>query len=316
MQITVPNISVIICSCNRAAELEATLLAFRDVNVPSGWKCEIILVDNASNDETTEKARQVHLSHIETRFLFEPRKGKGNALNTGLANARYDIVLFTDDDVRPAADWLEQLAGPLCRGECDAVVGKIVLAPHLNRPWLTQNYKSWLAREAPPTEWPLELIGANMGFRRSVLEKVPAFDSDLAPGGLGLGEDALFSWQLREAGFTIQFVEQAIVVHSLSASRLRRSAWLKAAEAHGRTNAYLCYHWKHEDVVAPGVRLLLLRLKLFLRRILQPVPSSETEGCPPWEMGYVGGIARYSQYIKERKRPRNYSKRGLAKLNL
>src|SRR5438874_2359983 len=110
-----------------------------------------------------------------------------------------------------------------------------------------ENYKSWLAREAPPTEWPLELIGANMGFRRSVLEKVPAFDSDLAPGGLGLGEDALFSWQLREAGFTIQFVKQAIVVHSLSASRLRRSAWLKAAEAHGRTNAYLCYHWKHED---------------------------------------------------------------------
>lgn len=312
-----PNISVIICSRDRAAELEATLLAFRDVNVPNGWKCEIVVVDNTSSDQITRRARQARLAHIETRFLFEPRKGKSNALNTGLANARYDLILFTDDDVRPAADWLEQLAGPLCRNECDAVVGKILLAPRLNRPWLSENYKAWLAcLEKPPTEWPLELIGANMGFKRSVLDKVPGFDPELAPGGLGLGEDSLFSRQLREAAFTIQFVGEAIVYHHLSASRLRRSAWLKAGEVHGRTNAYISHHWKHEDICAPRIRLSYLRLKLFLRRILQPVPPGETEGCPRWEMGYMIGIGFYDQYLKERKRPRNYSKRGLITLNV
>lgn len=308
---TTPAVSIIICSANRAADLEATLLSFREVRLPAGWKCEIVIVDNASVDDTPKRAAQVQIPGCETRVVFEPRKGKGHAFNTGLAAARYDVIIATDDDVRPSANWIELMASPLLAEKCDAVVGRILLAPHLERPWLTEKLKAWIACVSkPPTDWPLELIGANMGFRRAVLDKVPGYDPDLGPGGLGLGDDTLFSWQIREAGFDIRFINDAVVVHHPHPSRLRCAAWLELARAHGRKDAYLQYHWKHQDIRLPFVRLFYTQLKLFLWGIVSRRSREDDEGCPGREMGYVGAIAMYRGFVKERTRPRNYASAG------
>ena len=36
-------------------------------------------------------------------------------------------------------------------------------------------------------------------------------------------------------------------------------------------------------------------------------------GAPPWEASYVAGMAKCRQFLIERRRPRNYTKRGLRK---
>jgi hypothetical protein len=59
-----------------------------------------------------------------------------------------------------------------------------------------------------------------------------------------------------------------------------------------------------------------LFMKLKLRRWFQPPPPLEAEGCPRWEWSYVREMAFYRQYCIERRRPRNYTKRGLEKLNV
>ena len=63
------------------------------------------------------------------------------------------------------------------------------------------------------------------------------------------------------------------------------------------------------------MRAFYVAAKLHLRRILQPPVPMDAEGCAPWEMSYVLTIEKCRHFVKERRRPRNYSKRGLARLD-
>jgi glucosyl-dolichyl phosphate glucuronosyltransferase len=311
------SISLIICTHNRAASLERTLAALAAVRVPAGWPMELLVVDNASTDGTAAVVRAARLSTMEIRYVAEPREGKSHALNAGAAQARGDFLLFTDDDVAPREDWIERLMAPLVSGSCDAVNGQVLLAPGLRRPWLTLQHRMWLAEsvDAHGRDWSRELIGANQGFRRSVLARVPAWDPELGPGpgAVGFCEDTLFGRQLAEAGFKIAYAPEAVVVHHLDASRLQRRYWLDDARKRGRTQAYLRYHWEHDDLVAPRVKLRWFAAKLGLRRVLQPPPPPDAEGCPPWEMSYVFHLEMCRQFCRERRRARNYQKRGLTR---
>src|SRR4029453_10683811 len=90
------SVSIIICSCNRAAVLQQTLEAFRFAKVPADWWVELIMVDNASTDNTSAVVENVQLPTIAIRVVTEPRRGKGHALNTGIAAARGEVLLFTE----------------------------------------------------------------------------------------------------------------------------------------------------------------------------------------------------------------------------
>jgi GT2 family glycosyltransferase len=308
-----PYISIIVCTRNRAAALAQTLAELGRISVPD-YGAELIVVDNGSTNDTARVVERAGLTNLKLRLVTEARPGLSHARNTGLASARGQIILFTDDDVHPAEDWAEKLTAPLRDDRYDAVAGRIVLAPDLQRSWIRPEHAIRLAVMDGLVEGQVEMFGANMGFRRMVLQKVPAFDSELGPGALGFGEDSLFSWQLALAGYRLGFVEQAVVVHHPDPARLCRIAWLDAACERGRTQAYLMHHWQHQTVRRPRLRWLVLSGKLAIRRLLQPPGHDKTDGCPLWEMSYVGGLARCQQFLIERRRPRNYSRHGLVKL--
>src|SRR3984893_16079472 len=199
------SVSIIICTYNRSAALRHTLEAFENVRIPPNWDAEVIVVDNCSKDDTATVVRNTKLKNLEVGYLFEGKKGKSHALNAGLAVARGEYILLTDDDVLPSEEWVEQIVGHLQKGRCDAVTGHIILAPHLLRPWMTSMHKMWLALslDAQSRDWSREMIGANMGFRRSVLERVNKFDPEFGPGpeGLGFCDGTVCGWHLVQAGF-------------------------------------------------------------------------------------------------------------------
>ena len=311
-------VSIIVCSCNRAAALKNTLEALGKIRLPSELSTELLVVDNGSTDDTAGIVKNSILRNMQVRYLFEARKGQCYARNAGLASARGDIILFTDDDVTPREDWAMEMIRPLLDGTCDAVTGQITLAPNLKRQWLTPAHRWWLAssHDAKPHNGIRELIGANMGFRRSVLDRVPVFDTELGPGALGFGDDTLFGWQLSEAGVRIGDAPSAGVIHHLAPSRLRRTEWLSAARSRGRSQAYMRYHWEHSDIQYPRLRQLYYFIKLKLRRLVQRPPPLENEGCPLWEMSYVLQIEKCRQFRLERRRPRNYGRHGLTKSTL
>lgn len=308
------NVSIIICTRNRAESVRSTLELIGKVTVPRGWIVELLVVDNGSTDHTKAVVNEQRLGNLNLRYICEPTPGQSNARNTGMSVARGGIILFTDDDVRPATDWFEKMVTPLMQGTCDAVVGAVRAAEHLQRSWMEPMHKVWLAIPAGSGDAEPELVGASMGFHRSVLERVPAFDPELGPGALGFGDDTLFSRQLCKAGYRLGRSAGAMIVHHFEPSRLRHSQWLADARKRGQTSAYLLHHWEHGEVKNPLMRAYLFAVKLRLRRILQTPVAMETEGCASWEMSYVHTIEMCRHFIKERQRPRNYSRHGLQKI--
>lgn len=307
------NVSVVICTRNRADSLEKTLASLAQVEVPPDWKAELLIVDNGSSDHTRTVVERSSHPAISIQYVHEPVAGLARARNTGLALARGQVILFTDDDVRPVRNWLQELARPLLDRKCDGVVGKIELARDLVRPWMTSTHRLWLAAPVELCDGGPDLIGANMGIHRVVLDHVPAFDVKLGAGALGFAEDNLFSWQMREAGLRISYVPEATVVHHPDASRLLRSNWLSSARLRGRSEAYLFHHWRHEEMKNLQLQSWYLAAKLYLRRLAQSPPAIDEEGAPPWELSYVYQLETRRHLLEERKNAREFNKRGLRK---
>jgi glycosyltransferase involved in cell wall biosynthesis len=307
--------SVIICTRNRASTLERTLHSFQSVKVPDGWSVEMIVADNGSTDATVSVVTMASHPTIEIRHVSEPRPGKSRAQNTALAVARGEVMLFTDDDVVPAPNWLECMARPLLEKRCEAVAGRILLSPELRRSWQTHMHGIWLADVPVLGANSPELVGASMGIHRSVFEKIDAFDEELGPGASGFGEETLLWMQMKEAGLRIQAVQDTFVIHHPDPSRLTRSCWLAAAARYGRTRAYLAYHWEHSPVPCPALHAIMIRAKLILRRLPCRRARPDAEGCPAWEMSYLARIASLMRYVEESRKPRNYERRALRRKN-
>ena len=309
------SVSIILCTYNHAVSLKQTLTAMQALQVPDGVAAELLIVDNASTDDTHAVAQAAALPQLTVRYLFEPRKGKGYAYNAGLAAANGDILLFTDDDVRVPADWIAGMIAPIVEGRADAVAGGVRLAPHLQRDWLTPVHKAKLADTGlMRNEAPGMLVGANMAFSRRILARVPGFDPELGPGALGFHDEGLFGEQLQLAGFRLGGALDTIVEHHPESNRLLRSSWLHSARAFGRSSAYMLHHWHHGTMTWPYLRLLRKQAQLALWRLRHKIPPDDSEGMALEEIGMQQNIFQLQQYLIERKRPHNYQKRGLVKI--
>ncbi|MDP9174170.1 MAG: glycosyltransferase [Planctomycetota bacterium] len=311
------TVTVIIATRNRVSNLLETLDSFAHASLPADIQVELVIVDNGSSDKTREAVLRCQMNGIVVRYVLESRPGKTWALNAGLGAAGGEIVLFTDDDVRVPPNWIERMARPLIDGEADVVVGGIRMAPSLERPWITDAHRTWLAsfdgfEKFDRLGWRRATIGANMGISRHVTGSVPGFDTELGPGQLGFGEETLFSGQLIEAGYRIEFVEGAEVEHHFDPRRLSRESFLAAAKSHGRSNAYLCHHWSHDTVRWPRLKAIKTLLVLGWLRIRGGKPPAE--GMDEREMGLRCFLHFCRQYLVESRIPRKYARLGLVKL--
>jgi glycosyltransferase involved in cell wall biosynthesis len=304
------RVSIIICTRNRAESLRETLSSIARCEVPADLPTELLVVDNGSSDQTAEVVHGASLPRLPSRYLREPVAGLSHARNLGTEYAAGEICLFTDDDVEVPQDWIERMCRPIAEGRADAVAGEIEPHPSLERPWLKGFVRTLVTcTEHEPR---IDMVGANMAFRRSVLERVPAFDVELGVGGVGLGEDTLFSYQIESAGLKIHRATDAKVVHHFDPSRLEPPAFLRIAAKSGCSTAYLDFHWRHQDAPRARYKLLSYSARYFVRRML--TPGRWRNGVPAWEVAYVQKVNYYRQYLVYRGTPRKYEKRGLVKL--
>lgn len=226
------DVSVIICTYNRAESLRQTLEAIGHLEIRPGRPWEVIVVDNNSKDHTREvvEAAQQRLPYL--RYEFEGQQGLSHARNRGVAAARGDVLLFTDDDVLPEADWLECCLAGLADHQADAFGGFI--APLWESPppaWLTERFHGFLAIRAERSDdYPITRAsdapyGANMGVRRHVLDQVGLFDTNRGRKGstLASGEDGELFERILGASFRVVFLGSARVHHKVEAFRTHKA---------------------------------------------------------------------------------------------
>lgn len=223
--------SVVVCTYNRAESLRATLAALRCQKVAHTRRWEVIVVDNNSKDHTRTVVEHCMIDWSNLRYEFESQQGLSHARNHGIASARGNVILFTDDDVLPEADWLETTLEGLDKYRADACGGYI--APIWEAPppaWLTERFYGFLAvrtdrdDDYPITETDRSPFGANMAFRKSVFGQVGTFDTSRGRKGkvLASGEDGEMFERILAANLRVVFLGRSRVHHKVESFRLTK----------------------------------------------------------------------------------------------
>lgn len=231
-----PQISVILCTYNRARSLAKTLESIVEQTLPSSVRWEILVVDNNSKDETPQVVEDFRSRYPErVRYLLEPKQGVSNARNSGVAAARGAILAFIDDDETAGEGWLQNLTANLYNGKWAGAGGRVV-------PQWTTSRPSWLSPEDSFTTAPLAAFeanperdqldeppfGANMAFRKEVFEKYGGFRTDLGRSGKNLAssEDTEFGRRLLAAGDRLRYEPLSVTYHPVEEYRIHRAYFL------------------------------------------------------------------------------------------
>ncbi len=111
------DVSVIIPCLNEARTVGECVTQAQDWLAHSGMTGEVLVVDNASTDETAEVA-----AGAGARVIAEPRPGKGSAFQTGVRESRGRYIVMSDGDATYDLSDLGPLIEPLRQGY-DMVIG-------------------------------------------------------------------------------------------------------------------------------------------------------------------------------------------------
>lgn len=176
------QLSLVICTRNRASQLDESLRTLTRLRYPVPW--ELVIVDNGSKDETQDVIKNYEKSFL-LKSVIEPRAGLGRAHNRALGMSQGDIVAFTDDDCYPADDFLSWVVRCFTEEPRLGFIGGRVLLHDPEDYRITIQEKANRQDFRPGDFLPAGLIqGANFACRRTALESVNGFDERFGPGAL------------------------------------------------------------------------------------------------------------------------------------
>ncbi|MDB6445411.1 glycosyltransferase [Pseudomonas sp. 21TX0197] len=193
-------VSIVIPMYNEARHIGRTLLAAQQAARQAQLECELIVVDNGSDDHGPRIANE-----LGARVLIVPGVHIGALRNRGAALASGQWLAFVDADIEMPADWLTLMLELEGQGD---VLGLDLDTPR-QAPWFAE---AWQRRSQRADSRPLHRVqwlpSANLLMRRSWFDRVGGFDETLRTG-----EDKDFSLRLRQAGARLLLVNDSLALH-------------------------------------------------------------------------------------------------------
>ena len=248
---TAPDVSVIVATYNRCNVLRGVLQSLMNQE-SAGVKYEVIVVDNNSSDDTRKIVEEFSKSFPCANLVYcvEPKQGVSYARNKGIVTARAPILAFTDDDIKPASNWVASVHEGFNRApKVDCIGGKVLPDPETIFPdWLTRDYWSPLALldlgddsiALDPQNGP-GLVGANIAVRASVFEKVGLFAPQFqrVKDGIGSLEDHEFQLRLSSSQRSLMYLPEIVVYAHVLDERFSKSYHRRWHYGHGHFYAVL-----------------------------------------------------------------------------
>jgi glycosyltransferase involved in cell wall biosynthesis len=195
------RVSIVIPMYNEARHIGRTLLAAQEAARQAQLECELIVVDNGSDDHGPRIANE-----LGARVLIVPGVHIGALRNRGAAVAHGDWLAFIDADIEMPANWLKLLLE--LEGHQGDVLGLDLDTPR-QAPWFAE---AWQRRSQRPGAHRLHRVqwlpSANLLMRRSWFERVGGFDESLRTG-----EDKDFSLRLRQIDAQLLLVNESVALH-------------------------------------------------------------------------------------------------------
>jgi glycosyltransferase involved in cell wall biosynthesis len=206
----IPVFSIVIPTFRRLDQLLMTLAAIEDQTFPKEH-FEVIVSDDGSGDGTVEHLNAyAERSALRIAVLTGPNGGPAAARNRGIATAKGEWVVFTDDDCVPDPEWLDGFMKAI-----GADVGLSGAGGFVERyqDTLLGRYIDWSRMMLPPVKadgTASYLVTANALYRRQLLVEIGGFDLAFkAPGG----EDPHLSFRALERGAKLVYLPSVKVRH-------------------------------------------------------------------------------------------------------
>ncbi|MBV9786896.1 MAG: glycosyltransferase family 2 protein [Chloroflexi bacterium] len=223
-----PTVSIIIVTYGSAREIDACLDALSQLQ--TALSHEIIVVDNASQDDTVSRIRA---RQSDVRLLAEAENwGFAGGVNRGVieAQGQYIALLNPDAVARPA--WLDELIAPFADPTIGVTgskvldgagriqsIGALLAVPLLLTSHRGEGETDSGQYDAPADVWGVH--GAAMAFRKQLWQQIGGFDEGYFPAYL---EESDFCERARRAGYRIVTAPRSVVGHTESSSTGKFSA--------------------------------------------------------------------------------------------
>jgi glycosyltransferase involved in cell wall biosynthesis len=236
------KISIIIPSFNRAYYLDGALESLTRQETDGRFDYEVVIVDNASKDNTKEVVEAfAATSPVTVRYLHETKPGDAPPRNKGIRESDGDWLAFFDDDQFAEPLWLLNMLDAAESHNTQVVGGPVHL--NLDQPIidkLSLACRSTLREMKPYTvDQPYEVNvipgTGNMMVSRNLFDEIGLFKEDIKEGGSDwkLVEDA------RVHGVTPWYAAKGFIRHRVEENRM--------------TPAYFCWDSRNGGVAQADV---------------------------------------------------------------
>jgi glycosyltransferase involved in cell wall biosynthesis len=268
------GISVIICCYNSAARLPKTLTYLKQQSQIENIACELIIVDNASTDNTAEVAKEIwqnnNPSPIPLQVLYEKNAGLANARKCGLQAANYDYVCMVDDDNWLIDNYLETVYNIFETypnvGACGGW-GEETFEIGVTKPFWYDSFKNGYAvGKMAETEKILThekefLFGAGLAIRLEIWHKLQAigFESMLlgrTADKVTSGEDVEMGYMIKMLGYELFFSPKLYFQHLMASNRLMWTYLKKLKRGFGSS---AIYHGFYKNKLYPNTWRTFIR---------------------------------------------------------
>jgi glycosyltransferase involved in cell wall biosynthesis len=257
MMLQTPDLSVVIPTYNRPADLELVIDALMRQET-DGVSYEVIIVDNNSREDTRDAVNRALArgTPVPLRYIREPRQGTSYARNTGVRIARSSLIAFLDDDGVPVPTWVREMKRAFDEHPDVDCIGARVRPVWSTPPprWLTQAQWGPIAVQDRPNPALFDrdhasacLSSANLACRRKAFEEVGGFSPLYRRS-----EDREFELRLWRAGKRGLYLPIADVLVDVPRSRLTKAYHRKWQAVVAHYQAWMRYH----DTIDASGRLI------------------------------------------------------------
>lgn len=264
-----PEISIIICTHNRASILDESLSKYQALREMD--KSEILVILNACSDHSLQVVEKHAKQLPQLRWVDEPALGHSNARNKGWNEALADFVFYIDDDAYPDVNLIAKLSALLSSNKIECISGRTLFWDKGAAPWIrgemveTPEFRSNFG----PMPKGGYINGCACGFQKLSLREIGGFAQDLGMSGKELGyyDEVFVQHKLEDKDTVIYFDPSLIVFHRSHQSTALE--FLTAALVKGRSMK------RYSKIYARGGNLAmrsLLKLPILFIQSLLSLP--------------------------------------------
>lgn len=297
-------LDVVICTYNRASELDRTLAALASQSQAEDIVWSVLVVDNGSTDDTAKvvESWRARGNIPNLRWLLETEQGLTPARLRGVRETAAKWIAFVDDDNLLAPGWVAGVGqAAAARPEAGGFGGRVIIDWISPFPDYIKNF-GWCFAEQDYGAETCEidnLAGAGMVLRREALEASGWVQRPLLADRIGKllnsGGDVEMVQRIRGAGFQLWYAPQCVLWHRIPTERTTRKYILLMNYGLGKGAAAInALGWSgtYETWTFNATGNIRLFARRALRRVARSILGSDIGMASLAEAAFAIGFAR------------------------